>query len=273
MVCCSLRHAGEELLAQRDGLAAYAERGTTMGVPLLHPWANRLGAWSYAALGREVVLGGLEGGLVRADGETGLPIHGTLPRRFRVVAADAARLEAELPAAASPAFPFEHAVRLEAALAGTVLRLTTTVTATASGPVPVALGFHPFLTLPQVARERYHLELPVRRRLLLDERKLPTGDTEAVEPFAGPLGERVFDDGYDEVAEPAVFALQGGGRRIELRFEAGFPIAQVFAPPGQDLVSFEPMTARTNALYSGGFALAAPGEPYTAAFSIAIAPA
>src|SRR3954451_4374213 len=76
MVCCSLRHAGEELLAQRDGLREYAEKGRTMGIPLLHPWANRLAGWSYEALGRSVDLHRLEGGVVRAGGETGVPIHG-----------------------------------------------------------------------------------------------------------------------------------------------------------------------------------------------------
>jgi len=42
MVCSSLRHDGAELLAQRNGVRAYAERGSTMGIPLLYPWANRL---------------------------------------------------------------------------------------------------------------------------------------------------------------------------------------------------------------------------------------
>ena len=273
MVCCSLRHAGEELLAQLDGLAAYARTGKTMGIPLLHPWANRLGEWSYEAAGREVDLRALDGGPVCADGETGLPMHGTLPRRFGVVAADASRLEAELGDAASAAFPFEHAVRLEATLTATTLRIATTVTAAGDGPVPVAFGFHPYLTLPGVPRDDYRVELPVSRRLVLGEHKLPTGATEAVEPFAGPLGGHAFDDGYDEVAQPAVFVLEGGGRRIELRFESGFPVAQVFAPPGQEFACFEPMTARTDALRTGEFPLATPGEPYAAAFSITVAAA
>ena len=42
MLCCSLRHRGEELLAQNDGVDAYARQGKTMGIPLLYPWANRL---------------------------------------------------------------------------------------------------------------------------------------------------------------------------------------------------------------------------------------
>jgi hypothetical protein len=37
MVACSMSHAGEQLLAQRSGLAAYARSGSTMGIPLLYP--------------------------------------------------------------------------------------------------------------------------------------------------------------------------------------------------------------------------------------------
>lgn len=42
MLCASLRHHGEELLAQNAGVDAYAAHGKTMGIPLLYPWANRL---------------------------------------------------------------------------------------------------------------------------------------------------------------------------------------------------------------------------------------
>ena len=56
MVCHSLRHRGEELLTQRDGVEGYVRTGRWMGVPLLHPWANRLDEWGYEALGRSVDL-------------------------------------------------------------------------------------------------------------------------------------------------------------------------------------------------------------------------
>lgn len=51
-----LVHEGDELLAQNEGLEAYARTGATMGIPLQHPWANRLGGWAYEALGRAVDL-------------------------------------------------------------------------------------------------------------------------------------------------------------------------------------------------------------------------
>ena len=56
MIGCSLRHRGAELLGQRRGLAAYAQSGSTMGIPLLHPWANRLSGFGYAFDGSEVTL-------------------------------------------------------------------------------------------------------------------------------------------------------------------------------------------------------------------------
>src|SRR5262245_19262832 len=77
MVLHSLTLGGRELLAQRNGVAAYAEKGSTMGVPFLHPWANRLGSYTYTAAGRTVDLE-RDSPLFKLDaGE--LPIHGALP--------------------------------------------------------------------------------------------------------------------------------------------------------------------------------------------------
>lgn len=76
MVGYSLRHRGEELLGQRGGLSAYTERGSTFGIPLLHPWANRLSARSYSVSGQQAALDP-EHSPVRLD-PNGLPIHGVL---------------------------------------------------------------------------------------------------------------------------------------------------------------------------------------------------
>jgi aldose 1-epimerase len=274
MVCCSLVNDGDELLAQNRGLKAYAAAGKTMGIPLLHPWANRLGEWSYRALERTVDLRPLESSLPEDEHE--LPIHGVLPGRWRVVsasAAESARLTAELDAGrgspAHAAFPFPHLMRMDAEVRDATLRVRTTVVPT-DGPVPVSFGFHPYFALPGDARERWRIRLPVHRRIVLDARAIPTGVHERVEPYEGPLGDRSYDDGFDRLAEPPVFAVEGGGRRIEVAYEAGFPVAQVFAPPGRAFICFEPMTAPANALIAGGFATATPAAPYAATFAVTI---
>jgi galactose mutarotase-like enzyme len=88
------------------------------------------------------------------------------------------------------------------------------------------------------------------------------------------LGDKNFDDAYDQVAEGAVFAVSGGGRRLEVHLEQGYPAAQIFAPPSEDpqqaIVCFEPMSAPTDALRRGGYRSARPGEPAVAVFSIRV---
>ncbi|MFL5867254.1 MAG: aldose 1-epimerase [Thermoleophilaceae bacterium] len=263
MVGCSLRHRGEELLGQRGGLAKYRETGSTFGIPLLHPWANRID--------REV-----DSPLVRHD-PNGLPIHGLLTASpfWELIASDSARLSARLDFAAHEelmsGFPFAHDLRVDAELAGARLTVRTTVHASGDRPVPIAFGWHPYLTLPAVPRGEWRVELPARRHAELDERGIPTGRSQPIAIEPGPLGDRTYDDLFPELAEPPVFALEGGGRRIELAFGEGYPIAQVYAPPGQDFICFEPMTAPTNALVSGdGLRRVDPGETFGAAFSLSV---
>src|SRR5215208_6589694 len=54
MVGCSLLHHGDETLGQRGGVATYAATRSTMGIPLLHPWANRLETSRFEVAGRAI---------------------------------------------------------------------------------------------------------------------------------------------------------------------------------------------------------------------------
>jgi galactose mutarotase-like enzyme len=171
------------------------------------------------------------------------------------------------------AFPFPHEVLYEAQLAGRTLSIALTVEATGDTAVPVAFGFHPYLRVPRLPRSEWNLEAPVRRRLVLDERGLPTGERVPAEIPPGPLGDRTFDDAFEAPPGGAQFALSGGGRRIELAFLGGYPYAQIYAPPGDALMAIEPMAAPTNALAGGEeVPMAEPGAPFTARFAITVRP-
>jgi len=111
----------------------------------------------------------------------------------------------------------------------------------------------------------------VTSRMLLDERRLPTGDSEPVEIPSAPLGDRVFDDAFDGLADPPEFAIAGAGRRVHLRFLEGFRFAQVYAPPGADFISFEPMTASINPFESDRTLAVQPRGRYMARFEIGVA--
>ncbi len=279
MVCCSLRLAGAELLGQRKGLLPYAQHGSTMGIPLLHPWANRLARMGYRLGDVDVSLPS-DSPHIHDDGQ-GLPIHGLVSgcSAWQIETAEAgdgeARLAARLDFAAQPEllelFPFPHELVMDVTLAESSLVVRTTLRATGERRVPVAFGYHPYFQLPDLPRCDWQVTLPVRRRMRLDERCLPTGVTEPVGPVSGPLGETVYDDLYTEIAPDPVFVLAGGGRRIEVAFGEGYPVAVVYAPANDDVVCFEPMSAATNP-FEGGAELpwVEPGGSFHADFRVTI---
>lgn len=274
MIATSLTDSGVELLGQRRGLDDYLSAGKTMGIPILYPWANRLGDNTYTAENVAVTLKPGENG-VRPD-PNGLPIHGVLAayRGWRVTAESANELTAELDYGADPgllaSFPYPHLLAVTARLTERALTVRTTVTPTGEVGVPLCFGFHPYLCLPDVARSEWVIETPPLRHLSLDEKGLPTGDTDEQLAKSEPLGDKAFDDAYDQVCDGAVFAVSGGRRRLEVHFEHGYPATQIFAPLAEDVVCFEPMTAPTDALRRGGYRCALPGEPAVTQFSIRV---
>jgi aldose 1-epimerase len=272
MVGASLRHSGRELLGQRGGLDAYMSRGSTFGIPLLHPWANRLGGFTYRVGDTAVAIDGAST-RVRTE-EHGLPIHGLLAAfpGWRAVAASERELSAELDfhhADLLAAFPFPHRLRLDVALEPERLIVTTTLTPAGDRPVPVAFGFHPYLTLPGVQRADMVLRAPAMSRLTLDERGLPTGAREPVPARDGALGDTTYDDLYGDLPDDLAVTLAGGGRELTVRFLEGYTHLQLFAPPGTATVAIEPMTAPTDALRTGDGLRLADG-PFTAAFALEV---
>src|SRR5919107_56136 len=144
MIGSSLEDRGEELLVQRGGLGAWRGTGKSFGVPLLHPWANRLRDWRYATAGRAVTIDRSRG-TVRAD-ENELPIHGALAAAedWDLVDAGSDGGAAWLSAALDygrrddrlAVFPFPHRLEIGLRLAGDTLTVTTTVVATGAFEVP-----------------------------------------------------------------------------------------------------------------------------------------
>jgi aldose 1-epimerase len=275
MLGWSLRHGGDEMLGHPVALPAYVATGEPTGIALLHPWANRLASPEYEIAGRRVEVD-MRAPNVHTD-PNGLPIHGLVAGSPHWALTDEgpARLRARLNFAARPelmaGFPFPHVIELSAELSDERLEIAAEVRPTGEVPVPIAFGFHPYLRVPGLGRERWWVELPVTSRMVLDDRVLPTGRSEPVRIPPGPLGDRTFDDAFDGLAQPPEFVLAGAGRRLSLRFLEGYRFAQVYAPPGADFISFEPMTAPIDPFASPRTVLAAPGSSYVARFDVVVA--
>jgi galactose mutarotase-like enzyme len=275
MLGVSLTHRGVELLALPGGIAAFRS-GHTTGLPILHPWANRLSTRRFRVAGTEVDLTNVD---LHAD-RGGLPIHGTLAGdpgwSIMRVAADDVDETARLLARFSydrpdllAAFPFPHDLVVEATVSSDGLRVDAAITATAGIDVPVALGWHPYFRLPDAPRSEWLLGLPERSHFELGDDGLPTGAAHPEQEERAPIADRAFDDLY-ALSEDRRLLLEDGRRRLVVELEAGYPYAQIYVPPGADFACLEPMTAPTNALVSGDCPIVAPGELFRATFSIRV---
>jgi galactose mutarotase-like enzyme len=267
MVCSSLTDDGLELLGQRGGLADWRARGKTFGIPLLHPWANRLSGWGYGDITFP-----RDAGVVTVD-ENNLPNHGLLHGdvEWEVVSADDLRLVAALDfdhPVWLALFPALHRLEVAAELDAGGLTIVTQVRCTGDVAVPLSFGWHPYLQLPGAPWGEWSIATSVRARMLLDERGIPTGEVVDEPVPDGPLAGRAFDHAYASAAG-ATFSVSGGGRRLGVRFGEGYTHAQLFASPELEVLAFEPMTAPVNALRTGDALRAvAPGEAFRAVFRI-----
>jgi len=269
MLGTSLRVDGEEVLALPGGLNAY-RAGHVTGLPLLAPWANRLGQWRYEVAGVDVDLAGLD---LHDDGH-GLPIHGTMTAQpgWEVVdrTSSSARVRFDYGARADllRAFPFPHELMIDVVLADAQLRVATTVRPTADRPVPISFGWHPYLAL-RGSRTDTRLRLPESQHLVLDSRGVPTGDTEPQRAGSAPLGDRSLDDGY-ALRDDRRLVVEDARGSVAVAMGDGYPFAQVYSPADAAFACLEPMTAPTNALVTGAARLVEPGGTFTAEFAITV---
>lgn len=281
MICVSLASQGKEYLDQRGGLGSYVESASTMGLPILYPWANRLArdSWKFGPRPARINPGAYR---VRRD-ENRLAIHGTLAASsfWNVATAsadenlDSASLKASLDFGAHPelldTFPFPHRLELEFRLSGRRLAVKTSVTPVGELAVPLAYGFHPYLTLPDSERGDWTVEMPDMTSLETDSRHIPTGNSTAVAARTFALADQDLDDAFTGVSEGAEFAVSDSDTRVTVTFERGYRAGQVYAPADAGFICFEPMKAPTNALVSGrDLTSVQPGETDVAEFTIEI---
>lgn len=274
MLGASLRFRGIELLRRVDDLDAARVKGSTAGIPLLYPWANRLASLQYHAAGRQVSLDP-SSPLLHFD-EHKLPMHGVpwSQLSWNVISSSADALTARLDWLSPELlaiFPFPHHVAMAVRLRALDLEIQTTVIADSGSPVPISFGFHPYFGIPELPRTKWKLTAPTMRNLTLDARGIPTGADTPSAPLAAMLGNTDYNNCFALSSDRARFSLEGNGYSIAVDFKKGFDFVQLFAPRDKDFIAIEPMAAATNALSSGkGLRVIAPDEQFTASFRIEI---
>lgn len=265
----SVRAGDDELIDMPRSLEEHCA-GASTGMPLLHPFANRLSLDQFDAYGNR-----FDTHTVPRD-RNGLAIHGTLhTRRFRVEREEPVRVTASCSIAAEPSFPWDHRVTIAITARGGELAVTTLVENRTRRRMPVSFGWHPFFTLPGgVPRADWILRIPACRRHVLTSRLLPTGERVEQPEDRSPIGDRSYDDHFDLGADRA-FELSDGRRTLRITFDEHFPHAQIYLPAPDwpvtgDFVCIEPMVANINALVSETAPVIGPEGTFAATFTVSV---
>jgi aldose 1-epimerase len=272
MLGTSLQYEGIEILRRIEDIDAAARRGSTAGIPILYPWANRLSRFEFETAGENIRLN-RSSPFLHLD-ENGLPLHGVAwsMLKWNPTNVESERIEAELnwnTPELLQIFPFPHHVQMTVAAQSNALNIETTVIA--NSKVPVSFGYHPYFGIPNFERSKWKLNLPAMKKLLLDQQRIPTGKSEPFDGFNDELGINQFDDGFELLDQHTEFSIEGNGWKISVQFVSGYTHVQVFAPQGKDFIALEPMTAPTNALISGQhLRILQPGESFSASFAVVI---
>ena len=242
------------------------------GIPFLGPWANRLDEQAFYANGRRFPFD-MDIGNVR--GAT--PIHGLLMRtdRWKVIDVSAddrqssvtSRLEFYRAPLWMKQFPFAHVIDMTHRLYDGGLEVVTRVENLSADPMPLAIGFHPYFRLPDGKRDQWVVSPGARKRWLLSDAKLPTGDTEPIErTFTHPCAVALKDHDLDHVFSDlvrndggtATMSAWSGTHRVDVEVGPSYRAAVVFAPKAApaasrgasrgDFICLEPMAGITNSM-------------------------
>lgn len=275
---------GREMLRLPIPLDEFMSTQKTGGVPLLHPWANRLRGDVFEQDGMRVDLAAVPN--LKRDGN-GLPMHGLL-LRFEAWEleqggdGDEAWIEGRLDWPSFPdlmtAFPFPHRLRIRWTLrliSGGLEATCLHEVSAAEVDVPLGSGWHPYLAPGPGSHAELRVETPTLRPVALDDQGLPRRDDagnlifgDPIDP-TGPLGPRHFDDLHLAPVDGWKCAISSpDGGRIEFEADSNWPWLQLYSPADAEFMCFEPMLAPTAALSDGDALVVAAGTVFQASFSI-----
>jgi len=221
----------------------FRARPARVGIPLLAPWGNRLDEQAFHANGRRFAFDMSLGNITGA-----IPIHGfmSLTDQWQVVELKhddtAAWLTSRLDVYKQPAWmrqwPFAHTIEMTYRLQAGVLEVRTKVANLSAEPMPVALGYHPWLQLTDSPREEWTVTVPARTRWLLSHQKVPTGVTEPTDTFftdfKGALKDYNIDDVFTDLVRDgqgrAITTVKGRSQQIEVTQGPNFKALIVYSP-------------------------------------------
>ncbi len=241
-----------------EGAMSCAGRGQ-----VLAPWPNRLGDGRYS-------FDGHTGRAALDEPEHRNAIHGLvrwLPWRMLSSAQNVTVLGCTL--YPQPGYPWQLELVVEYRLGRDGLTVSTVATNRSETLSPFGIGFHPYVTVGTESVDAVRLRMPGRRRLVTDERSLPTADAAVAGTeldFTGgrPVGPTRLDTAYtdlrrdDDGRARVTLDRVDGARGVTVWLDQSFPYVMLFT--GDSLepshrrrrsLAVEPMSCPPDAMRSG----------------------
>lgn len=248
---------------------------------VLIPWPNRLRDGRYEFDGRRQQL-------ALSEPELGNAIHGLVRwANWTAVERQDGRVRMEHLLHPQPGYPFALWLAIDYELGPDGLCVRTCATNVGAERCPFGAGAHPYLTAGGQLVDHCTLRAPGRRRLLVDERQIPTGSqpvdgSELDFRSARALGAVRLDTcfcelerGLDGLAHVELIAPDGRG--VRLWQDESYPYLMLFsgdtiavAERRRRGLAAEPMSCPPNAFASGeGLVVLEPGQSFSGSWGIA----
>jgi aldose 1-epimerase len=247
------------------------------GQPLI-PWPNRLagGRYTFGGAGHQADI---------SEPATGCAIHGLTRWRSWTAAGqgdDHVTMVHRL--RPSPSYPWDLSLAIEHRLGDDGLTVRTTAVNESPTRCPFAVGFHPYLAAGAGLVDDLTVRVPARRRVVADDRGIPTGSEEVDGTgwdlrAGGAIGDRHLDIGYTELERGedgrARVAVEGGAGPVTLWVDGAWAYLMVFT--GDTLaedrrrrgLAVEPMTGAPDAFNNGdGLLVLEPGGRFEGAWGL-----
>ncbi len=178
---------------------------------------------------------------------------------------------------AEEGFPWPFTMVIKYRFGGVWLEIDTEIINTGKHYMPVGFGWHPYFRTSG-GIDHLRLTLPEVERLVIDDRKLPTGEKETFDTFsaAHPIGATEFDSGFQMVGAEREVQLfdETLGLYITLTMpeaDVRYDYLQVYTAPNRESIALEPMTCAPNAFNNGmGLKKLASGESLRSHFTILV---
>jgi aldose 1-epimerase len=247
----------------------------------LVPWPNRVkdGSWTWRGTSQQLAL---------TEPEQHNAIHGLVRwLRWTVVERTESAVTLATTTSPQPGYPWTVDVQNAWSLDDSGISVETTIRNRSDAPVPVAAGFHPYITVGTDTVDQAVLTVPGQTRILTGAQQIPTGR----EPVAGtpydfqtpkPIGDLKLDYTYTDLRRDPDGRCRlrlerpDGSAAVTVWVDEAYPYLELFtgdALPDSGRrrrgLGVEPMTVPPNALATGeGLVVLEPGEQWRGRWGI-----